>query len=59
MSDIEEETISKSLKKTNKNLVCEILNVSRKKINYPIDFLDYIKLKKLNPKPSDPVLGRK
>lgn len=44
----DEEYIAKSLAKTKKNLNCEILNVSRKKINYQINFLNYEKLRKLD-----------
>jgi len=42
------ENISTTLKKSRKNLNCEILLISRKRINGKINFLDYNKLKKVD-----------
>lgn len=44
----DEKNICKSLNKTRKNLNCIILNVSKKKIDYVISFLDYVRLGKLD-----------
>ena len=44
----DEKNICKSLNKTKRNLNCVILDISRKKINYLIDFLDYTRLGKID-----------
>lgn len=43
-----DEYISKSLVKNKKNLSCKILNISRKKINRQVNFLEYENLNKLD-----------
>lgn len=44
----DEKNTCKSLNKSSKNLNCIILNVSRKKIDYSINFLDYTRLCKID-----------
>lgn len=44
----DEKNICKSINKTKRNLNCVILDISRKKISNPIDFLDYIRLSKID-----------
>ncbi len=44
----DEKNICKSLNKTRKNLNCVILNISKKKIDYIISFLDYVRLGKID-----------
>lgn len=44
----DEKNICKSLNKTPKNLNCIILNISKKKIDYQINFIDYIRVCKID-----------
>jgi hypothetical protein len=44
----DEKNTCKSLNKTKINLNCVILDISRKKIDYPIDFLDYVRVGKID-----------
>lgn len=43
----DENNTCRSIKKTKKNLNCVILDISKKKINYPINFLDYMRVGKI------------
>lgn len=44
----DDKNYSKSLKKTKKNLNCLILNISKKKINTEVNFLDYLRVEKID-----------
>jgi hypothetical protein len=44
----DEKNTCKSLNKTNKNLNCVILNISKKKIEGIINFMDYVRLGKID-----------